>query len=175
MPCGQRSTRTDRPVSQTLDVNVLLYASNADAPEHERAMSLLEHLAAGPELVVLLWPTVMGYLRIATHASIFSRPLTHADALANVEALMDPPHVRVVGERERFWDVYRRLSEDVPVRGNGVPDAHLAALMVEHGVGTIWSRDRDFRKYRGIAVHDPFDDRYRNGFSTGPAVRKRHR
>lgn len=162
-------------MSQTLDVNVLLYASNVDAAENERAMALVQHLAAGPDLVVLVWPALMGYLRIATHPAIFSRPLSHADAVANVEALLARPHVRVVGESKRFWDAYRHLAVDVPVNGNGVPDAHLVALMVDHGIGSIWSRDRDFRKYPGIAVHDPFDDRYRDGFSPSPRARKKRR
>lgn len=153
-------------MSQTLDTNVLLYASNVDAPEHARATALLQHLAAGPELVVLLWPAMMSYVRIATHSAIFSRPLAHADAVANVEALVAHPHVRVVGESERFWESYRSVSTEVPTRGNGVPDAHLVGLMVDHGISTIWSRDRDFRKYRNIVVHDPFDDRYRDGFDS---------
>jgi len=151
-------------VSQTVDVNVLLYASNADAPEHERATALVQHLASGPELVVLCWPTVMGYLRIATHPSIFSRPLAHGEAMANIEVLAAQPHVRVVGESSRFWEIYRSLAADVPARGNGVPDAHLVALMVEHGVDIIWSRDRDFRKYPSVVARDPFDDRFADGF-----------
>ncbi|HET8931548.1 MAG TPA: TA system VapC family ribonuclease toxin [Acidimicrobiales bacterium] len=161
-------------MSQTLDTNVLLYASNVDAPEQPRASALLQHLAAGPDLVVLLWPAIMGYLRIATHPSIFSRPLAHADAVANVEALAARPHVRVVGESERFWEAYRNVSADTPVRGNGVTDAHLVALMVDHGISSIWSRDRDFRKYRGIAVRDPFEDRYSTGFALAPVPRKKH-
>ena len=29
---------------------------------------------------------------------------------------------------------------------------------------TIWSRNRDFRKFNGIRVNDPFEERYANGF-----------
>ncbi len=160
-------------MSQTLDVNVLLYASNAEAPEHDRAMSLIAHLADGPDLVVMLWPVVMGYLRIATHPAIFAKPLSHNDAVSNLDAFLGRPHVRTAGEGERFWDAYRELVADVPSKGNGVPDAHLVALMIEHGIDSIWSRDRDFRKYRSIAVNDPFDDRYASGFEPRPTGRKR--
>jgi uncharacterized protein len=151
-------------MSQAIDTNVLLYASNSDAPEHGRAKALLEHLASGPELVVLLWPTVMGYLRIATHPSVFDRPLTASDAVANIDDLLSLPHVRVVGEGGRFWEIYRELSRDVPVRGNQVPDAHLVALMIDHGVSVMWTRDRDFKKYGSISVKDPFADRFSKGF-----------
>lgn len=151
-------------MSQTVDVNVLLYASNRDAPEHPRATALLDHLAAGPGLVVLLWPTLMGYLRMATHPSIFPTPLTHKDAVGNVEALTALPHVRVAGELDGFWVAYRAVTDLVRVRGNLVPDAHLVALMGQHGVRTIWSRDRDLRRFDDIEVRDPFADRYQQGF-----------
>lgn len=153
-------------MSTTLDTNVLLYASNEDAPEHERARALLSHLAEGPSLVVLLWPTLLGYLRLATHPSVFSSPLTPAQAEDNVDSLLQRPHVRVAGEIDGFWSTYRRLAGTVGPRGNLVPDAHLVALMLQHGVSRIWTRDRDLRKFDGITVSDPFSDRYRAGFGT---------
>jgi uncharacterized protein len=70
----------------------------------------------------------------------------------------------VVGEGDRFWEMFKRTARSVTPRGNLVPDAHLVALMVEHGVSTIWSGDRDFRKFSGITVKDPFDDAYSAGF-----------
>ncbi len=151
-------------MSQTVDVNVLVYASDRGATEQPRAVALLEHLAAGPGLVVLLWPVIAGYLRIATHPSVFARPLTHATAVDNVDALLAQPHVRVAGELDGFWRTYRSVTDGVPVRGNLVPDAHLVALVHQHGIATMWSRDRDLRRFDDIDVRDPFDDRYASGF-----------
>lgn len=37
------------------------------------------------------------------------------------------------------------------------------ALMLENGVRTIWTRDRDSGKFRGITVRDPFDQTYKGG------------
>ena len=37
-----------------------------------------------------------------------------------------------------------------------MPDAHLVALMLENDVRTIWTRDRDFRRFSRIEVRDPF-------------------
>lgn len=151
-------------MSATVDTNVLLYASNADAAEHDRATALLEHLAAGPALVVLLWPTLLGYLRLATHPAVFAAPLTAAEAEHNIEGLLALPHVRAVGETDRFWPIYRKVAGEVAPRGNLVPDAHLVTLMHLHGVSRIWSRDRDLRRFDGITVADPFAKRYASGF-----------
>jgi len=44
------------------------------------------------------------------------------------------------------------------VRGNLVPDAHLVALLLQHGVTTLWTHDRDFRSFEGARARDPFED-----------------
>jgi uncharacterized protein len=142
-------------VSVTLDANVLVYASNEAEPVHDLARKLVERLAAGPEIVYLFWPTLMGYLRIVTHPSVLPAPLRPSDAIANVSALIARPHVRTPGEGDGFWDFYLATRNDAD-RGNHVPDGHLAALMRQHGVGTIYTPDRDFRRFDGIAVEDPF-------------------
>lgn len=143
-------------MTYTIDANILLYASDRDSPFHERAVALVDELALGPELVHLFWPTVMGYLRVATHPAVFQRPLSHADARANVQALLELPHVQASGEGDAFWHRFTDVADDVAPTGNLVPDAHLVALMLENGVRTILTRDRDYRKFRGITVRDPF-------------------
>lgn len=37
-----------------------------------------------------------------------------------------------------------------------MPDIHLVALMRQHGVRVLHSRDRSFRRFDGIEVQDPF-------------------
>jgi uncharacterized protein len=142
-------------LSATVDTNILLYAANADDDAHLIAHDLLERLAGGPDLLYLFWPTIMGFLRIASHPSIFPDPQMPEQATAAVTALLVRPNVRTAGEREGFWGLYRSTA-DRQTRGNHVPDAHLAALMRQHGVNVIYSRDRDFRRYDGIDARDPF-------------------
>lgn len=144
-------------MSVTVDSNTLVYASNEAEPVHEPARRLVERLATGPEIVYLFWPTIMGYLRIVTHPSLLPRPLAPKDAIANVEALVSAPHVRTPGEIEGFWELYLTTRNNAD-RGNDVPDGHLAALMRQHGVTTIYTRDRDFRRFDGIAVKNPLDE-----------------
>lgn len=140
-------------MSVTLDVNVLVYASNERDVVHTSAQALLARLAAGPGLVYLFWPAVMGYLRIVTHPTILERPLAPATAIENMTRLLARPHIRAAGEGERFWSLYQ--SEGGKARGNAVADTQLVALMREHGVATIYTRDRGFRRFDGITVRDP--------------------
>lgn len=145
-------------MSVTLDANVLLYAADKASPRHTAARRLLETIAAGPEIAYVFWPTIMAYLRIATHPAVFERPLPTRDAIANIDALLSRPHVRAPGEQPEFWRRYRTVAADAAPTGNLVPDAHLVALMLENEARTIWTHDRDFRRFRGIEVRDPFDD-----------------
>ena len=142
-------------MSVTVDANILVYASNTDDPAFRSARALVERLAEGPDLVYLFWPTILGYLRIVTHPAILPKPLTFAEASGNVTALLARPHVRTAGEGEGFWALYLAIA-GVQLRGNDVPDAHLVALMRQHGVNIIYTRDRDFRRYEGIQARDPF-------------------
>jgi toxin-antitoxin system PIN domain toxin len=142
-------------VSATLDANILVYASDARSEIHEPAEAFVRRLAAGPEIVYLFWPVLLGYLRIVTHPGILTTPLSPAIAMRNVESLIDRPHVRVPGEADGFWPIFRTTAGDRP-RGNDVPDAHIAALMRQHGVRLIWTRDHDFRRFDGVEARDPF-------------------
>lgn len=142
-------------MSVTLDTNVLVYATNEADPNHQVAAALVARLAAGPQILYLFWPTVLGYLRLVTHPAILPRPLAARDAMHNVEQLMGPAHVRTPGEADGFWAHFREVAGE-DTRGNHVPDAHLAALMRQHGVAIVYTRDRDFRRYEDVEARDPF-------------------
>jgi toxin-antitoxin system PIN domain toxin len=143
-------------LSYAIDVNILLHASDASSPRAKPAGAFLKECAAGPEVLCLAWPTLVGYLRLATHPAVFAAPLSPDEAVSNVESLLRLPHARVLSEKDGFWDVYREVTRGLAVRGNDVPDAHLAALLRQHDVPTLYTNDRDFRKYPFLKVLDPF-------------------
>ncbi len=142
-------------MSYAIDVNILLYASDGDSPLHDRAAAFLRQCVSGREVFCLAWVSLMSYLRMATHPTIFARPLAHEEAARNVEALLAVPHCRVFSEEDGFWDHYRALTRQLPTRGNLVPDVHLAALLSQHGVVTVYTHDRDFRRFESPRCEDP--------------------
>ena len=144
-------------MSYSVDVNVLLYASDQASSRSTRARAFLDERSADPDLLCVAWLTLMSYVRISTHPSIFARPLAPRDALGNVEALLGQPRVRVLAEEDGFLEVYRRVTGAFPVRGNLVPDAHLAALLLQNGVRTIYTNDADFKKFDFLDVRNPFE------------------
>jgi uncharacterized protein len=142
-------------LSAAIDTNVLLYASNSSSDSFETAFALVERLARGPELLYVFWPVAMGFLRLSTNPAVADRPLSPSEALSSLRDLTDRDHVRTPGEAPGFLDVYRDMAS-AGTRGRDVTDAHIAALMHQHGVATIYTRDRDFRRFDGIKAKDPF-------------------
>ena len=143
-------------MSYSIDVNIILYASDESNPRNKAAIRFMENRTSDPELFCVSWPTIMSYIRISTHPSIFSNPLSPDQALSNVESLLGLPRVRVLSEEEGFLDIYREVTGGFPVRGNLVPDAHLASILHQHNVRTIYTADADFKKFDFLDVRDPY-------------------
>jgi len=55
---------------------------------------------------------------------------------------------------ERHADLLGESLALPGVHGNLVPDAHIAALAVEHGL-TLYSMDGDFARFRGLRWFNP--------------------
>ena len=87
-------------MSFSIDVNILLYASDQSSPKHEDAQGFMERHGSDPEIFCLSWLTIMSYLRISTHSGIFSNPLTPDQALGNIESLLKLPHVKTISEED---------------------------------------------------------------------------
>jgi toxin-antitoxin system PIN domain toxin len=144
-------------MSFAIDANILVYASDETSAVHAAAVTFIRQCVDGTETCCLAWPTLAAYLRIVTHPAVFRKPLTADEAMGNVDALLRLPHVRPLGEEDDFWRTYQAVASAVRPRGNQVPDTLLAAILRQHGVGTLFTCDRDFRRYDFLTVIDPLE------------------
>jgi hypothetical protein len=132
-----------------VDANVLLYAVNGDAPHHEEARAWLDGALAGVEDVYFTDLVELAFLRLATKAEIFSRPLTIPEACGTLAVWHSAPTaVRATGDLRRACD----LLSATGTAGNLVNDAYVAAIASERGF-TIVTFDRDFERFPGVGVH----------------------
>ena len=143
-------------MSCSLDANVLIYASDESSTFYRKAVDFLGERVEGSDLLCLTWPTIMAYQRISTHPAIFKNPLSPAVAWSNISRLLSRPRVRVIGEQSGFLREYEDVTSAFSVRGNHVPDAHLATILRQNGVKTIYTADADFRKFPFLEVVNPF-------------------
>ncbi len=130
------------------DVNVLLRTVNADMPQHAVARAaLLNAFRAGP--VALVWPALLGFLRLSTRTGILAQPLTVNQALDMVQRWLGHPNALLVQPTTQHAALLSRLLIGAGQGGPLVSDAHLAALAIEHGA-TMLSFDRDFERFAGL-------------------------
>lgn len=137
-----------------IDANILLYAVISDYPQHNIAKSWLEDQLNGPKRVGLPWPSLLAFLRIATHPRIFSHPLAISEAWEYVMQWLDLPNVWVPQPVDRHAEVLGELLVLSDSPANLVPDAHLAALAIEHGL-TVYSCDSDFARFKDVKWVNP--------------------
>lgn len=134
---------------ELLDANLLLYAYDEESPHHARARAFLEERLSGDEPVGLPWATILAFLRLVTHPKVCSRPLEIEEALEIVDSWFGSPVACVPEPTDRHWRVLAGLLTDVGGRGNLVPDAHLAALAIQHGA-RLCTSDRDFERFEHL-------------------------
>jgi toxin-antitoxin system PIN domain toxin len=139
-----------------VDTNILVYARRREMPNHAAARGLLEKLATGTAPWALPWPCLYEYIKVITNPRLFRQPDTLADALSDVESLAASPSVVLLGHGPAHIKHLRRAAEDGLPIGGQIHDAHIVALALEHGVTELLSSDRDFRRFRLLAVRDPF-------------------
>lgn len=139
-----------------VDTNLLIYATFADAPEHDRARKWLEaRLAEGEGTVVLCWPVVYAFLRLITSARVFGQhAVTVREGWAVATAYLTQPAVRVVTSGAGHIAIAAELAETPGLRSDDVPDVEIAALAIEHGL-TLASHDHGFRRFSRLRVIDP--------------------
>jgi toxin-antitoxin system PIN domain toxin len=130
----------------TPDVNVLVAASRSDHPCHATAKNWLEQaLDTAAVAPLVLQPMVIAsYLRLVTNPRIFVNPTPIAEAMQFLDALLDMPGVSVP-ELGAEWPVFRTLCLKKNLSANQLPDAWLAAVVIEQGEH-LASFDRDFKK-----------------------------
>jgi toxin-antitoxin system PIN domain toxin len=136
------------------DINILVYAYDADSPRYARAREWWETTLQQPRVVGLPWSTSVGFIRIATQRGISARPMTVQEAVETVRAWLDHPRVRIVTPGERHAEILFDLLLEVGVAGNLTNDAHLAALAIEYQAELV-STDTDFARFPGLRWFNP--------------------
>ena len=137
-----------------IDLNLLLYAVNADSPCHGKARVWLETVLSGHEPIGLPWVVLLGFLRLTTNPRVLTRPLSAEQSMRIIDDWISLPCVRVLLPREDHWQILRSLLEATGTAGNLTTDAHLAALAIENGC-ELCSTDSDFHRFPKLRWVNP--------------------
>ncbi|MGA7173133.1 MAG: TA system VapC family ribonuclease toxin [Candidatus Dormiibacterota bacterium] len=137
-----------------LDANLLLYAVDRETRSHSQAAKWLEQALSGPTRVGFPWPTLLAFLRIATHPRALRAPLDGSQAWGFVADWLNCPGAWIPQPTQGHAEILQGLIEAHDLRGNLIPDAHLAALAIEHGL-PVFSTDSDFARFPEVRWVNP--------------------
>lgn len=137
-----------------VDANILLYAALTAFSQSRPARTWLDARLNGSAPVGLPWPSLLAFLRVATNPRAVPRPVSLHDAWGQVTDWLDCDTAWVPEPTESHRQVLGTLLAQPGVSGKLIPDAHLAALAIEHGL-TMCSADTDFARFKGLRWENP--------------------
>jgi toxin-antitoxin system PIN domain toxin len=136
------------------DVNVLVGAHRTDQDGYDAVRDWLVAEVNSERPFALADVAVAGFLRVVTNPRIFATPSPLREAVRFLDGLFDQPTCVPVAAGPRHWEIARQVIVEADARGNLVPDAHLAAIAIEHGA-TVATRDRGFARFTRVRWIDP--------------------
>ena len=99
--------------------------------------------------------TIVAFYRLTTNGRVFRTLLTLEQAVAVIDSLLAYDHVIVLLPGERHLPIFTQRVLATRATRDLIPDAHLAALAVEHG-GVVCTNDHDFDRFTNLGVQYPF-------------------
>jgi len=137
-----------------LDANLLLYAGVRELARHEAARVWLDERLNGSVRVGFPWPSLLAFVRIASNPRVFDRPASVAQAWQCATEWLDCTPSWIPEPTERHRELMDGFLRGVVTSSKLVPDAHLAALAIEHGL-TLCTTDGDFARFPGLRIENP--------------------
>ena len=139
-----------------VDANILIYAYDIDAPQHDRARIWLDSKLGGAGQVGLPWASILAFVRVVTNRRVFQFAKPVREVWQQVREWLSCPVVWIPQPTERHAEVLGELLSLPGMGGNLVTDAHLAALAIEHGL-TLCSADTDFARFKKLRWVNPLE------------------
>lgn len=87
---------------------------------------------------------VASFLRLVTNPKIFVQPTPIEDAIGFLDALMAVPGIEMP-RLSAEWPIFRQLCIEKQLSANDIPDAWLAAAVIQVGEHLV-TFDTDFKK-----------------------------
>lgn len=137
-----------------VDANILVYAFTTSFPQHERARAWLDERLSDAVPLGLPWPSLLAFVRLVSNQRLFERPVSVATAWRQVDDWLACEVSWVPNPTPRHQSVLGELLALTGLRAEHVPDAHLAALALEHGLA-VASADTDFSRFPKVRLENP--------------------
>jgi toxin-antitoxin system PIN domain toxin len=137
-----------------VDANLLIYSSVTSLPQHAASHRWLDRQLNELPRVGLPWASLLAFVRLVSNPRLFPGALSVREAWEHVEAWLSWPSVWIPAPTERHPEILGSLLSMGGMTHNAVPDAHLAALAIEHDL-IFCTSDGGFSRFAGLRLENP--------------------
>ena len=137
------------------DTNLLVYAYNNGVSQHIAARQWWEKLVAGNEIVGIPWVVSTGFVRVMTLPNVLTSPLSTSEAIGHVQEWFQYEHIIPVNPEDDHLMHLHQILQVAGSGGNLVPDAHIAAIAMEHEAEVHTYNASDFARFPGLRWRNP--------------------
>ncbi len=138
------------------DINLLLYAHDADSRHHRVAATWWQNCMNGTEPVGFPRVVLFGFLRLATSSRVYLSPMTVEAAAECITTWTERPHVVELDGGPNHLAHVVDLIQRAGTAGNLVTDAQIAAIAIEQKA-TVFTNDSDFSRFPGLKRENPLE------------------
>lgn len=122
--------------------------------QHRAAREWLDEQLSGSTKVGLAWSSLLAFVRLVTNPRLFAEPVSVPEGWKLVGECLDAEPTWVPVPTDRHREILGGLMKKFVDRSNLVPDAHIAALAIEHGLA-LQSTDGGFARFEGLTWTNP--------------------
>lgn len=134
--------------------NLLIYAYVKDTPQHEAAFEWFDRQLKEVSKVGLPWAALLAFMRLVSNLRIFTNPVSPPAAWQQVETWLSAPSVWIPAPTTRHTTILGGLLSTEGLKANDIPDAHLAALAIEHDL-LLCSGDGGYDRFADLRWQSP--------------------
>jgi len=142
----------------SLNTNILIYAVNSGCEEHDRAKRIYESMLNEPIQWLLSDQVLFEFYRGLRNSKILERPLSHRQALEQIEFLREDSGVQHCAYETVFWTNLMKGFQSAQPKSYYIFDHVLATTLLGHGVTTFYTRNtKDFDAFGFRSLVNPID------------------
>lgn len=135
-----------------VDTNILVYSVHPGSPFHLKAKKLLEELLPARTLAISL-QNMVEFFAITTSKKYLPNPFSPNQAIGNLEIFSTACQLILPSKETR--GIFFSLAKRHPVSGQNVHDVHLAAIIIDNGIDTIYTADTKIFTKVGLNAINP--------------------
>jgi uncharacterized protein len=142
----------------SLDTNILIYASNKDAAEHLKARKLVEKLLAAPSKWIIADQVLIELYRALRNPTVFQRPATAPEAWGIVNFYREEAGCQRCCFGLEMWPRLEGHLKSTRFEAKRTFDAVLAVTLIGNAVQVLYTRNtKDFKGFGFRSIVNPID------------------